>query len=134
MLPCWTWQFAAGCAPVEVYTLDARMDLSDVRDVVRAYRLLAERGRPGEVVNVGRGVARSSGEVFAILRKLADPDRPVVQTRPGARQNPIADVARLLERTGFQATLPLEQTVADTLAWCQQRVSLSANRGRTGRL
>ena len=45
MLSQWSRQFLAGDSrPVEVYTRDAHVDLSDVRDVVRAYRLLSERG------------------------------------------------------------------------------------------
>jgi GDP-4-dehydro-6-deoxy-D-mannose reductase len=123
MLPSWARQFAAGGrGPVEVYTLDARMDLTDVRDVVRAYRLLAERGRPGEAYNVGRGVEITSGRVFEILHKLADPERPYVQTQPGLRQNPIADNARLVASTGWKAEIPLDKTVADTFCWWKERV------------
>ena len=42
---------------VKVGNLDARRDFSDVRDVVRAYALLAEKGRPGEAYNIGSGSA-----------------------------------------------------------------------------
>lgn len=148
MLPSWARQFAAGgnvrssdfgrdlppkggttnMKPVEVYTLDAQMDLSDVRDVVRAYRLLAERGRRGEVYNVGRGTECSSGNVFEMLRALADPTRPVVETRPGPRWNPVADITRLVDTTGWKAEISLEKTVADTLHWWQEREA--AGRGK----
>jgi nucleoside-diphosphate-sugar epimerase len=120
MLPQWARQFAVGCGPVEVHTLDAQLDLSDVRDVVRAYRLLMEHGRRGEVYNVGSGVSRRSGEILQILRNLADPPRPVVELYPGFKQDPIADTGRILRHAGWQATLPLETTVSDTLAWWQQ--------------
>lgn len=102
---------------MEVYTLDARIDLSDVRDVVRAYRLLLERGRPGEVYNVGSGISRRTGDILELLRGMAGPKRPVVERRPGFKQDPIADVTRLVECTGWSARIPLEQTVADTWAW-----------------
>ena len=117
MLPQWARQFAAGSQPVEVHTLDAQLDLSDVRDVVRAYRLLMERGRRGEVYNVGSGLSRRSGDILEILRNLADPSRPVVELHPGFKQDPIADTARILRRAGWRARLPLETTVSDTLAW-----------------
>jgi len=121
MLSQWARQFAAaGSNPVEVYTREARIDLSDVRDVVRAYRLLAERGRSGEVYNVGSGVSRPSGDVLDLLHQMADPGRPVVELTPGPKQDPIADVTRLVECTGWCARVPIETTVADTLAWWRQ--------------
>src|SRR5207248_3968788 len=39
--------------------LDGQRDFTDVRDVARGYRLLIERGEPGEVYNLGTGVPRS---------------------------------------------------------------------------
>jgi len=118
MLPQWARQFAAGgTEPVEVYTRDAWIDVTDVRDVVRAYRLLMEYGERGEVYNVGSGMGRSSGQLLDILRRLADPDRPVVELRPGFKQDPIADTTRLVDCTGWRAEIPVEQTVADTLAY-----------------
>jgi GDP-4-dehydro-6-deoxy-D-mannose reductase len=118
MLPQWARQFAAGGSqPVEVYTLDAHIDLSDVRDIVRAYRLLMEGGRGAEVYNVGSGVSRRTGDVLELLRSLADPARPVVELRPGFKQDPIAQTARILHCTGWRARIPLETTVSDTLAW-----------------
>ena len=124
MLPEWARQFAAGGSePVMVHTCDAYIDLSDVRDVVRAYRLLAQRGRRGEVYNVGSGKARRSGDILAILRRMADPDRPIAESRPGFKQDPIAEITRLVECTDWRATIPLEQTVADTLAWWRRHLT-----------
>lgn len=119
MLSQWAQQFAQGASdrPVEIQTRDARIDLSDVRDVVRAYRLLLVHGSSGEVYNVGSGICRTSGEVFEIMRRLADPHRLVRETAPGFKQDPIADTSRLRRRTGWRAAIPLEQTVSDTLAW-----------------
>ena len=121
MLPQWARQFARDESdPVEVYTRDAMIDLTDVRDVVRAYRLLIERGRRGEVYNVGSGVARRSGDVLDVLRNLADPQRPIVELHPGRKQDPIANIARLVQCTAWQPMIPIETTVADTLSWWRQ--------------
>lgn len=118
MLAQWARQFAAGgSGPVEVHTCDAVIDLSDGRDVARAYRLLLEHGRRGEIYNVGSGVARRSGDVLKILRRMADPQRPIVELYPGFKQDPIAGVARLVECTGWRPEIPLKKTVSDTLAW-----------------
>jgi GDP-4-dehydro-6-deoxy-D-mannose reductase len=126
MLPEWAVQFArGGPEPVWVQTLDAWIDLSDVRDVVRAYRLLALEGQRGTAYNVGSGQARRSGEILELLRRTAGVDRTVVELRPGRKQDPIADITRLVRRTGWQPRVPLEQTVADTLAWWQGHPSPS---------
>lgn len=121
MLPEWAQQFAANqTGPVEVRTRDAVIDLSDVRDIVRAYRLVMERGQPGNVYNVGSGRPIRSGDVLDLLRRLAGSDRPIRETRPGPKQDPIADITRLRQQTGWQPEVPLEQTVADTWSyWCE---------------
>ena len=96
MLPEWAVQFARGGeGPVEVVGLDVRLDLLDVRDAVRAFRLVALHGASGGTYNVGSGRGLSSGTVFEALRRVAGVDRPVRELRPGRRYEPIADVTRL---------------------------------------
>ncbi len=123
MLPEWAAQFADGADPVRVHTLQAWIDLSDVRDVVRAYRLLVEHGTPGEVYNVGSGVARRSGDVFDLLRRIADPERGVQETRPGQKCDPIAEIAKIREAVGWQPQIPIEQTVRDTWEYWRNRAN-----------
>ena len=68
-------------------------DLLDVRDVVRAYRLLLQRGEPGEAYNVARGEGMSLAELFARLAALigtaavpvADPALRPSQRHPASR-------------------------------------------------
>jgi len=120
MLAAWARQFvAADTGPVEVHTRDAYIDLTDVRDVVRAYRLLLEHGRTGEIYNIGSGKSCRSGDVLEILQQMAGPRR-IVELHPGRKQDPIADISRLVGTTGWCAKIPLEKTVADTLAWWRQ--------------
>ncbi len=122
MLVDWVRQFAGGGSnPIEAYTCDAHLDLCDVRDVVRAYRLLMEHGESGTAYNVGSGVNRRSGDILDLLRRMADPDRSVVELHPGFKQEPIADVTRLVRVTGWSPDIPLEQTLADTLDWWRRR-------------
>lgn len=124
MLPSWARQFLQDDRqPIEVYTRDAGIDLTDVRDVVRAYRGLIERGASGEVYNVGSGINRTSGEVLDRLAEQADPGRGVVELWPGHRQDPIADISRLQQTTGWRPEFPLDVTVRDTLEDWRQRLS-----------
>lgn len=124
MLPQWAQQFARGGPdPVQVYTLDAFVDMSDVRDIVRGYRLLLTRGTPGMTYNLGSGVERRSGEVFEALRRLDGAERGCLELRPGIRQEAIADIARLERETNWRPQIPWEQTLSDTLNYWRRRRS-----------
>jgi len=117
MLAQWARQVAEGRDPIDIYTRQANLDVADVRDVVRAYRLLAAAGQPGEAYNIGSGIPRSSGAVFDLLVSLSASRPAIREVRPGAKQEPVADYQRLHRLTGWRPEIALERTVADTLAW-----------------
>jgi GDP-4-dehydro-6-deoxy-D-mannose reductase len=132
MLPDWTQQFVGigSCPvgdsnPVRVHNLSTTIDLTDVRDVVRAYRRLIEQGRPGEVYNVGSGLARQTGEVFERLRAVAGQNCRVMELYPGIQHDPVADISQLAACTHWRPIISLDQTLADTLNfWRQHKVNL----------
>lgn len=106
-------------AVVEVGNLSARRDFTDVRDVVRAYTLLAERGETGTVYNLGSGQALMIHELLDHL--LAASSTPV-EVRPKPElMRPIdmplvvCDARRLRERTGWTPAITLQQTLSDIL-------------------
>jgi GDP-4-dehydro-6-deoxy-D-mannose reductase len=115
-------------APVlEVGNLDAVRDFSDVRDVVRAYWLLLEKGTPGEVYNVcsGRGIA-----IREVLERLIALARAKVEVRVEAgRLRPsdvpalVGDPERLRQATGWQPCLPIERTLEDLLDDWRRRIA-----------
>ena len=115
MLPEWCSQVAAGDSPLRIQTLDSHFDLSDVRDVVRSYRLLALSGAAGEIYNVGSGRSVRSGDVFEMLQRIVGRTFDTVETAPAKRQHPIADIRKLTRATGWVPKIPLEETVRDTL-------------------
>jgi GDP-4-dehydro-6-deoxy-D-mannose reductase len=110
----------SGAGSLRVGTLTTRRDFTDVRDVVGAYRLLVEKGVPGEVYNVCSGRDVAMAEVAAQLLELAgaaltletDPElvRPV--DVPVLR----GDGTRLYDVTGWRPVIPLATTLADVLA------------------
>jgi GDP-4-dehydro-6-deoxy-D-mannose reductase len=121
MLSEWARQFAGQQGPVRVQRLHAHLDFSDVRDVVRAYRLLMARGEPGHVYNVGSGHSLESGAVLEELRRIADPARTIVEMCSDASYNPLANTARLRAATGWQPRIDWRQTVADTWSYWQRQ-------------
>ena len=113
---------------VEIVTggLDVRRDFTDVRDVVRAYRLALERAEPG-AYNVCRGRSTSIRTVLAGLTELADVD-VVTRTDPSQlREREVFEIRgthdKLTRACGWSPEIPLEQTLADTLAWWRRRLS-----------
>ncbi len=111
----------SGETAVRVGNVTPARDFTDVRDVVRAYRLLVEHGRPGEVYNVCSGPPVSIAELGERLVAMAttpmrlDPD-PALQ-RPVDVPVLHGDPSRLCAATGWQPEIPLERTLADLLAW-----------------
>jgi len=105
--------------------VDVRRDLTDVRDVVRAYRLLLERtaaqSTPSScVVNVASGQAVSIRSIVEQLCKLASvPPLIEVDDTLVRSDDPVeicADVSLLTRLTGWQPEIPLSRTLADVLA------------------
>jgi GDP-4-dehydro-6-deoxy-D-mannose reductase len=117
MLPEWAAQLASGAETISVRNRDTWIDLSDVRDVVRAYRLLMEHGQSGEIYNVGSGVPQRTGGILEQLVQLSGRAVRVEEKTPGERFDAIADVGKLHRATNWQPEVPVEQTVRDVWAW-----------------
>lgn len=106
---------------IAVGNLEARRDLTDVRDTVRAYRLIGERGRAGRTYNVCSGRTVVIRELLEML--LARARVPIsVRTDP-ARFRPIdqpvvlGDNTRIRDELGWTPEIPLQQTLDDVLEY-----------------
>lgn len=99
---------------------DIRRDYTDVRDVVRAYRLLAEDGAPG-VYNVCSGSSTSTAEVVSLVAAALGSEVihevPTELVRPHETPEIFGDPAKLTAETGWAPAIPLEQTIADCLSF-----------------
>jgi GDP-4-dehydro-6-deoxy-D-mannose reductase len=108
--------------------LSARRDLSDVRDVVRAYRLLAEAGEPGQVYNVCSGTAVAMETILATL--IARSAVPITTSIDPGRLRPIelpvlqGSNRKLRDATGWLPDYSLDQTLADVLDDARARVTV----------
>ena len=112
---------------IKVGALDARRDLTDVRDTVKAYGALMERGKPGRHYNVCSGLAHRIGEVLDGLMALSTV--PVHVDTDGSRLRPsdnlllLGDPTRLASEIGWEPHIPLTQTLKDLLAFWRGVVS-----------
>jgi GDP-4-dehydro-6-deoxy-D-mannose reductase len=119
----------AGLQPpvISVGNLEAERDFTDVRDIVRGYRLALLKGQAGDVYNLGSERAVSIQRVLDRLLELS-PIRVRVEIDP-ARLRPseappqFCDCQKLRARTGWRPLIPLEQTLADVLADWRDRVA-----------
>jgi len=110
--------------------LEGQRDFTDVRDVARGYRLLIDRGEPGEVYNLGTGIPRSIRSILDGLLALSTAT-PTVETDPALirpLEVPVQypDCSKLHAATGWQPTIPFEQTLRDTLDYWRGRAALEA--------
>jgi len=111
---------------IHVGNLEAKRDFTDVRDIVRAYWLAAEKGEDGEVYNVGTGKAMAMKEMLDILLALSkakvkikvDPER----LRPSDVPILLSDSSKFVSLTGWKPQIPLEQTFKDLLNYWRERV------------
>jgi GDP-4-dehydro-6-deoxy-D-mannose reductase len=110
--------------------LSPRRDFTDVRDVVRAYRLLVEHGEPGEAYNVCSGVAVSIGELAAQM--IARARTPMTFTEDPSYLRPVdvpvllGDNAKLRAATGWTPSIPIETTLDDLLTEARARFGRAA--------
>ena len=115
---------------ISVGNLDARRDIHDVRDTVRAYQSIAGRGADGRVYNVCSGRAIQIG---ALLDTLLARARVAIKVRiDPARYRPndvpllLGDPNRLQTELGWLPEIPLDQTLDDLLSYWR---ATTASRG-----
>ena len=106
---------------LKVGNLEARRDLTDVRDVVRAYVSLMQKGTSGVVYNVASGVARSIRSVLeALVSRARVPVRIEVdptRMRPNDVPVIVGDCSRLAAATGWQPAVTFNQMLDDLLGY-----------------
>lgn len=112
---------------ISVGNLSSIRDITDVRDMVRAYVLATGYCKHGEVYNVCSGVGHSMEEILDLLihnspkldiRVVQDPSR----MRPSDVELLIGDCSKFKEATGWKPEIPLETTLKDLLKFWRERV------------
>lgn len=115
---------------VRVGNLAARRDMTDVRDIVRAYYLAAVHGQAGEAYNVGSGRAISIAEALQFF--IDRSTRPLTVVDDPERQRPadvpitICDYSKFHALTGWQPQIPIERTFEDILEYWRSQVKTTS--------
>jgi GDP-4-dehydro-6-deoxy-D-mannose reductase len=127
--------FARRCAAIKagrgepvirVGNLEVTRDFLDVRDVVRAYRLLVERGRAGTVYNVCRGEGLKLADALRTLIEMTGREPRIEMDtallRPADVPVLVGDNSRLREDTGWSPTISRDVMLADLFAYWEGRI------------
>ncbi len=111
---------------VAVGDIDVHRDFSDVRDVVRAYKLLLEKGEKGHVYNVSSG---SCTLLRDILDKLISFSKETINVRGDSRKVRKSEIiclqgdnSKIKEEIGWEPQIPLEKTLQDLLDYWRVRI------------
>ncbi len=111
---------------IKVGDLSAQRDFTDVRDIVRAYRLIVEQGIPGEAYNVASGRAYS---IETLLNNLLQQSNAAIEVvvdvdrlRPATIPILVGDCSKLKDTTGWLPEITFEQSLSDILADYRQRI------------
>jgi GDP-4-dehydro-6-deoxy-D-mannose reductase len=104
---------------LKVGNLEAKRDFTDVRDVVKAYEMIMDKGEAGEVYNIGSGKSHKIQEILDIFLSLSSTQIIVEKDsslmRPGDIPELLCDYTKLHGKTGWRPEIPLEKSLSDTL-------------------
>lgn len=104
---------------MKVGNLTSKRDFTDVRDMIKAYVLALEKGKEGEVYNLGSGRSYEISKILEMMINLAtvkietEPDKSL--TRRLDNPELICDYSKFENLTGWKPEIPIEKTLTDTL-------------------
>ncbi|MCM3626010.1 GDP-mannose 4,6-dehydratase [Paenibacillus glycanilyticus] len=118
-----------GLKPPVLYVgnLEAKRDFTDVRDVVRAYRMAMDYCEAGEIYNIASGQCREIREVIQILLSYSTVEITIeedkTRLRPSDVKVLVGDYAKFYKQTGWMPEIPFEQTMKDLLNYWRNELA-----------
>ncbi len=107
--------------------LSAKRDISDVRDVVRGYRLLAEKGKAGNIYQLCSGKSVAMRRVLDVLLRMSHARIAVKVDKTRLRKADIpilkGDNRKAVRELGYAPKHSLQSTLADTLDFWREELS-----------
>lgn len=111
---------------MKVGNLSSKRDFTDVRDVVRAYVALSQKGVAGETYNVGSGNAQEIRQILELIVSMSNKNIKVEidinKIRPVDVPIIEADIEKINRLTGWKPQIPLQRTILETLNYWRERV------------
>lgn len=116
---------------LRVGNIEVKRDFTDIRDVIRAYCMLLEKGTPGEIYNVCSGSAIRLADIIRIFESAAGRKITIETEEARVRHNDVpqicGDPKKIRETTGWHPQISLPRTIADLLDYWRPRVASLLN-------
>jgi GDP-4-dehydro-6-deoxy-D-mannose reductase len=110
---------------IRVGNLDVAREFADVRDVVRAYWTVMEKGEAGGVYNLSTNRPRTIREVAESLMAAAGVEAELVQDQERVRKvdesSPLLDTSKI-NALGFKFEIPFSKTMADVVEYWIEKI------------
>ena len=111
---------------IKTGNLSAKRDFTDVRDIVRGYWLLLEKGKTGETYNVGRGKSFDIDRLLKDLMNMSQVDISVeadpAKARPSDVPEIVADISKIQRDTMWSPLIDLQVSLSDTIDYWRNHV------------
>jgi GDP-4-dehydro-6-deoxy-D-mannose reductase len=111
---------------ISVGNLQAKRDFTDVRDIVKAYALAIEKGKAGDVYNIGSGTSRKIDDILHKLLSFSSEKISVTVDESRFRPNDVpeirCDASKFRNLTGWEPTISFEKTIEDILDYWRKIV------------
>jgi GDP-4-dehydro-6-deoxy-D-mannose reductase len=104
---------------LHVGNLEAKRDFTNVKDMVRAYDLAVDKGKCGEVYNIGSGMSYKMSDILDKLISMSSSkiriEKDEALFRPNDIPDLICDAGKFTKLTGWKPQISIETTLKDTL-------------------
>jgi GDP-4-dehydro-6-deoxy-D-mannose reductase len=108
--------------------LNVIRDFSDVRDVVKAYYLLLQKGKKGEIYNVGSGngynLADLLNKIIVLVAIKIEVKRDPSKMRPVEIMELVADISKIVQDTGWKNSYSMDETMKDLLNYWRLKINI----------
>lgn len=117
---------AEGKGGIKVGNLDTYRDFTDVRDIVRGYLLALEKGKIGEVYNIGSGRVYKIADILKRLISLSKVKINVIKDKSLVRKTDVqkiyCDYSKFKRDTGWEPKIPIAKTLFDTIEYERSKI------------
>lgn len=111
---------------IKVGNLSAKRDFTDVRDVVKAYSLLIEKGKKGETYNVGSNKAIAIQDILNKIIKISGIEVKVIIDSEKLRPVDVpvieADTRKIKSDIGWEKEIDIDKTIKDTITYWENNL------------
>lgn len=102
---------------IEVNDLSVRRDFLDVRDAVKAYHILCEKGLSGNVYNIATGVTHSLEEMILVFKDIIGFDITLYSKTSIPETTDSKIDTSTMKKLGWSPTIPFQQSIKDVLTF-----------------